>query len=77
MTFTSEAYVRKFDKVKLCFVTLTEPAMTKPKDYIYEYPELFWVERGEDEYGWHHYEHKVCAKLYRQDWLDGVEIKLD
>ena len=72
--FSGQRYVRKFDKVRICYVTLTELAMTKPLDYIYEGDELCWVERGEDEYGWHHYQNKVAARVSRPDWLGGKRV---
>ena len=73
--FSGERLCRKFDKVRLCHVTLTELAMTKPLDHIFEGEELFWVECGEDEYGWQHYKNKIAVHLFRGHWLAGKEIE--
>lgn len=72
--FTEERLVRKFDKVRLCVVTLTELAMTKPVDHIFEGDELYWMERGEDDYGWPFYKDKIAVKLCRRHWLSGEKI---
>lgn len=75
--FTGERLCRKFDQVRLCWVTLTELAMTKPLDYIWEHPELYWIERGEDDYGWHHFKDKIAVKLCRHHWHAGEKVELD
>lgn len=72
--FSGLRRVRMFDKVRLCHVTLTELAMTKPLDYIFEGDELLWVERGEDEYAWPHYENRVAARVGRPYWLAGERV---
>jgi len=74
--FIGERYVRKFDKVRRCVVTLTELAMTKPLDYVFEDEELFWVERGEDEYGWNHFKNKIAVKLYRHFWHGEKDVEV-
>jgi hypothetical protein len=66
-------FVKMFDKIRECEVTLTELAMMKPKDYVFEGEELFWVERGEDDYGWAHYKKSVAAKIVRANWLKGKQ----
>lgn len=75
--FSGQRYVRKVGKVRLCVVTLTELAMTKPLDYIFEGEELFWVESGEDEYGWYNCKNKIAVKLYRHYWHGGEKHELD
>ena len=72
--FSGQRYVRKFDTVRICYVTLTELAMTKPLDYIFEGDELFWVEYGGDEYEWHGYQNKVAVRVSRPNWLAGKRV---
>jgi hypothetical protein len=72
--FTGVRLVRKFDKVRLCHVTLTELAMIKPLDHVFEHPELYWVERGEDEYGWGHFLDKIAVRLERGCWMAGKPV---
>jgi hypothetical protein len=72
--FSGQRYVRKFDNVRICYVKLTELAMTKPLDYIYEGEELYWVEHGGDEYEWHRYQNKVAARVSRPNWLAGKRV---
>jgi hypothetical protein len=71
MGFKAKRYVKVFNQVRLCEVEVHNELQP---EYVYQdLDEVFWVERGEDEYGLPHYEKKTTpwVKLYRRDWLRG------
>jgi hypothetical protein len=61
--------VEKFDRVRAVSVEETELAKEKPEGYVFKDKEVYWVERNEDLYGWHHFKNKVAVLITREDWI--------
>ena len=63
-----------FGETRYCKVTKTDLAKeigTFTKENIY------YIERQEGWYGWHHYKDKCAVALTRENWLNGTEIGVD
>lgn len=73
MYYDGERIVKKFGKRKCVKVKMTEKAVLTRPDHVYQNGEVYWIERPEDEYGWHHYEHFRAVKVTREDWNNGTE----
>ena len=71
------AYVNLFGKTRYCKVTKTDLAKDNSKIDTFTKENIYYIERGEDWYGWHHYKNKCAVALTRENWINGTEMRVD
>lgn len=70
------AYVQMFGETRYCKVTKTDLAK-EIGTCAFQRKSIWYIERQEDWYGWHHYKDKCAVALTRENWLNGTEIGVD